>query len=77
MLESSPRTKNLIAHSGVADVLKHDITLMIRGISCRLDGKPGVLTSTRPSRTYRRLRYGCRVADAIAGLDVSQTIVVR
>jgi DUF1009 family protein len=66
--------------SGVADVLqKHDITLMnSTAFLADLMAKPGVLTSTRPSKDMLGdFEYGYRVADAVAGLDVGQTIVVK
>lgn len=66
--------------SAVADVLKdHGITLMDSTtlLADRL-AKPGVLTRARPTDAMRAdFEFGYGVADAVAGLDVGQTIVVK
>ncbi|HHV93744.1 MAG TPA: LpxI family protein [Firmicutes bacterium] len=39
---------------------------------------PGVLTSRQPTgRNWSDIRYGWRIAKAIAGLDIGQTVVVK
>jgi DUF1009 family protein len=71
-------TDALIA--GVADALQeHGITLMdSTELLSELVAKPGVLTKTRPTTAAEAdFEFGYRVADAIAGLDVGQTIVVK
>jgi hypothetical protein len=66
--------------SGVADVLREkgiellDSTAFLQPLMAR----EGVLTHRGPSDEERAdLEFGCRIADAIAGLDVGQTIVVK
>src|SRR5262249_28355110 len=40
--------------------------------------RAGVMTRTRPSAEQEAdLAFGCRIADAIAGLDIGQTIAVK
>ena len=66
--------------SAVADVLeKHGITLLDSTALLRdLLAGPGVLTRTPPSTAMQAdFDFGYGVADAIAGLDVGQTIVVK
>lgn len=74
-------TKNTDALiAGVADVLeKHGITLMdSTALLADLMAKPGVLTRAAPPADMTRdFAFGYQVADAIAGLDVGQTIVVK
>jgi DUF1009 family protein len=66
--------------SGVADVLRDagidliDSTAFLGPLMAR----EGVLTRRAPDDEERRdLEFGCRVADAIAGLDIGQTIAVK
>jgi UDP-2,3-diacylglucosamine hydrolase len=66
--------------TAVADVLKeHGISLM--DSTALLEGllaKPGVLTRLTPSEEVRAdFDFGYRIADAVAGLDIGQTIVVK
>ena len=71
-------TDALIA--GIADALqKQGITLMdSTALLADLLAAPGVLSDARPSTEMQRdFEYGYRVADAIASLDVGQTIVVK
>jgi UDP-2,3-diacylglucosamine hydrolase len=71
-------TDSLIA--AVADVLeKHGIALMdSTTLLADLLARPGVLTDAAPSEPMLAdFEFGYRVADAIAGLDVGQTIVVK
>jgi DUF1009 family protein len=74
-------TKNTDALiSAVADVLRtHGIVLMdSTALLSDLLAPPGVLTETRPSESMLAdFAFGYRVADAVAGLDVGQTIVVK
>ena len=76
---ATKNTDSLI--SGVADVLRDE-----RDRPDRLDGAAGAAarTARRARRAARRpmtqrgdLDFGCRVADAIAGLDIGQTIAVK
>jgi DUF1009 family protein len=66
--------------SGIADVLRdHGIELMdsTRFLAPLLAGG-GVLTARAPSEDERAdLEFGYRMADAIAGLDIGQTIAVK
>jgi DUF1009 family protein len=66
--------------SGVADVLQeHGIELMdsTRFLAPLLAG-PGRLTARAPTEDERRdLEFGYRMADAIAALDIGQTIAVK
>jgi len=40
--------------------------------------KPGVLTKRRPTdEELKDFEFGCRMADAIAGLDIGQTVAVK
>lgn len=74
----SKNTDALIA--GVADVLQqHGITLMdSTALLADLVARPGVLTRASPDSGMREdFEFGYRVADAVAGLDVGQTVVVR
>ena len=66
--------------SGVADVLREqginllDSTAFLGPLLAR----PGVMTRRAPSgEELADLEYGYRVADAIAGLDIGQTIAVK
>jgi len=66
--------------SGIADVLqKHGIQLMnSTALLADLLAKSGVLTLSKPSKEMiADIECGYRIADAIAGLDVGQTIVVK
>jgi len=74
----SQNTDSLI--TAVADALKeHGISLM--DSTALLEGllaKPGVLTRLAPSDEVQAdFDFGYRIADAIAGLDIGQTIVVK
>jgi DUF1009 family protein len=75
------RSKNTDALiSAVADVLQEKgITLMdSTALLADLLAKPGVLSRAQPTDTMRAdFEFGYRVADAVAGLDVGQTIVVK
>ncbi len=74
----SKNTDALIA--AVASVLEdHGVTLMdSTALLHDLMAKPGVLTTTRPSETMERdFAVGWRAADAVAGVDVGQTVVVK
>jgi DUF1009 family protein len=71
-------TDALIA--GVADVLRdHGISLVdSTSFLAPLLAREGVLTSRAPNEEERRdLEFGYRIADAIAGMDIGQTIAVR
>ena len=66
--------------SGIADVLRDngiellDSTAFLRPLMAR----EGVLTRRAPTDEERAdLEFGCRIADAIAGLDVGQTVAVK
>jgi DUF1009 family protein len=75
---TTKNTDSLI--SGVADVLlKHGITLMdSTAFLSDLIARSGVLTKKQPtSRMSEDFEFGYRIADAIAGLDVGQTIIVK
>jgi DUF1009 family protein len=66
--------------SGVADVLReHGINLLdSTTFLAPLLAREGVLTRRAPAEDERAdLEYGYRVADAVAGLDVGQTIAVK
>jgi DUF1009 family protein len=66
--------------SGVADVLReHGINLLdSTAFLAPLLAREGVLTRRAPAEDERAdLEYGYRVADAMAGLDVGQTIAVK
>jgi DUF1009 family protein len=66
--------------SGVADVLReHGINLLdSTAFLAPLLAREGVLTRRAPAEDERAdLEYGYRVADAVAGLDVGQTIAVK
>jgi DUF1009 family protein len=74
----SRNTDALIA--GVADVLRdHGIELVdSTAFLTPLLAKAGVLTARRPTDDERvDLEFGYRIADAIAGLDIGQTIAVK
>lgn len=75
------RSKNTDALiSGIADALeKQGVTLMnSTELLSDLLAKPGVLSRATPSDAMRRdFEFGYRMADAVAGLDVGQTIVVK
>jgi DUF1009 family protein len=71
-------TDSLIA--GVADVLRqHGIELLDSTAFLKpLLARPGVLTGRAPTEAERDdFLFGYGIADAIAGLDVGQTIVVK
>jgi len=71
-------TDALIA--AVADVLRdHGITLIdSTALLADLLAKPGVLSRATPTSDIQAdFEFGWRMADAIAGLDVGQTIVVK
>jgi DUF1009 family protein len=71
-------TDALIA--AVADVLQaHGITLMdSTALLADLMARPGVMTRAAPDDTMRAdFDFGYQVADAVAGLDVGQTIAVK
>jgi DUF1009 family protein len=66
--------------SAVTEVLaEHGVTLIdSTSLLGELLAKPGVLTATSPTDAMRAdFEFGYRMADAIAGLDVGQTIVVK
>jgi hypothetical protein len=66
--------------SGVADVLReHGINLLdSTAFLAPLLARGGVLTRRAPTEDERAdLEHGYRVADAVAGLDVGQTIAVK
>jgi DUF1009 family protein len=66
--------------SGVADVLRdHGIELIdSTAFLAPLLAGEGVLTRRAPTPEARAdLDYGCRMADAVAGLDIGQTIAVK
>jgi len=75
------RSKNTDALiSGIADALqKHGITLMdSTSLLGELLARPGVLSRAAPSDAMRAdFEFGYRVADAVAGVDIGQTIVVK
>ncbi len=75
------RSKNTDALiSAIADVLeKHGVTLMdSTALLGDLLARPGVLTRTGPSAAMQAdFDFGYRVADAVAGVDIGQTIVVK
>src|SRR5260370_36715846 len=65
--------------SGIADVLReHGINLLdSTALLAPLLAREGVLTRRAPTGDERAdLEYGHRVPDALAGLDVGQTIAV-
>lgn len=71
-------TDALIA--AVADVLEgQGITLMdSTALLADLLARPGVVTRAQPTDAIRAdFEFGYRVADAVAGLDIGQTIVVK
>jgi DUF1009 family protein len=74
-------TKNTDALiSGIADVLlKHGVTLMdSTELLADLLARPGVMTRGRPSAAMQAdFAFGYPIADAIGGLDIGQTIVVK
>jgi DUF1009 family protein len=66
--------------SGVADVLRdHGITLLdSTAFLAPLLAAGGVLTSRTPTEAESAdLAFGHRIADAIAGLDIGQTVAVK
>jgi DUF1009 family protein len=75
------RSKNTDALiSAVADALqRHGIALMdSTALLSELLARPGVLSRTKPSEAMRRdFAFGYGVADAVAGLDIGQTIIVK
>jgi DUF1009 family protein len=75
------RSKNTDALiSAVASALeKHGITLMdSTALIGDLLAKPGVLSRAQPSESMLAdFAFGYTIADAIAGLDIGQTIVVK
>ena len=75
---ASKNTDGLIG--AVADVLRdHGIELMnSTALLQPLLARPGVLTGRAPTDDERRdFEFGYRMADAIAGLDIGQTVAVR
>ncbi len=75
---TSQSTDTLIA--AIADVLEeHGITLMdSTELLAELLARPGVLTSGLPAESVLTdFAFGYQVADAVAGLDIGQTIVVK
>jgi UDP-2,3-diacylglucosamine hydrolase len=74
----SKSTDALIA--AVAAVLEeHGVTLMDSTALLKdLMAKPGTLTTARPSAEMQRdFETGWRAADAVAGVDIGQTVVVK
>jgi DUF1009 family protein len=75
------RSKNTDALiSAIADVLEtHGVTLMdSTALLGDLLARPGVLTRAKPSPSMLAdFEFGYRVADAVAGVDIGQTIVVK
>jgi DUF1009 family protein len=66
--------------SGIADVLReHGIDLLnSTAFLAPLMAREGVLTERAPTGAERAdLEFGYRIGDAVAGLDVGQTIVVK
>jgi DUF1009 family protein len=75
---ATKNTDSLI--SGVADVLRDEGIDLIdsTALLAPLLAQAGVLTRRAPTDDERGdLDFGCRVADAIAGLDIGQTIAVK
>jgi DUF1009 family protein len=74
-------TKNTDALiAAVAGVLQdHGITLMdSTSLLTDLVARPGVLTARAPDEAMRQdFAFGYRMADALAGLDIGQTVVVK
>jgi UDP-2,3-diacylglucosamine hydrolase len=75
------RSKNTDGLIGaVANVLRdRGIELMdSTALLTPLLAKPGVLTKRRPTgEELKDFEFGCRMADAIAGLDIGQTVAVK
>ncbi len=75
------RSKNTDALiSAVADTLQsHGITLMdSTALLADLLATPGLLSKIGPDESMRKdFEFGYRVADAIAGVDIGQTVVVK
>jgi DUF1009 family protein len=75
------RSKNTDALiSAIADVLEtHGVTLMdSTALLGDLLARPGVLSRAKPSSAMLAdFEFGYRVADAVAGVDIGQTIVVK
>lgn len=66
--------------SGVADVMRDNGIELIDSTTflAPLVAREGVLTARGPSDDERAdLEFGCRIADAVAGLDIGQTIAVK
>ena len=66
--------------SGIADVLRDNGIELLNSTAllAPLLARPGMLTQRRPDEDERAdLEFGYRIADAIAGLDIGQTIVVK
>jgi UDP-2,3-diacylglucosamine hydrolase len=66
--------------SAVADVLRdHGITLLdSTSFLAPLLARPGVLTRRHPTtEEAEALAFGCRIADAIAALDIGQAVAVK
>jgi hypothetical protein len=66
--------------SAVADVLRDNGIELLSSTTFLgpLMAREGVLTKRAPTDEERgELEFGCRVADAIAGLDVGQTVAVK
>jgi DUF1009 family protein len=75
---ATKNTDSLI--SGVADVLSDEGIDLIdsTALLAPLLAKAGVLTRRAPTDDEQSdLDFGCRVADAVAGLDIGQTIAVK
>jgi hypothetical protein len=75
---ATKNTDSLI--SGVADVLRDEGIDLIdsTALLAPLLAKAGVLTRRAPTDDEQSdLDFGCRVADAVAGLDIGQTIAVK
>ena len=75
---ATKNTDSLI--SGVADVLRDEGIDLIdsTALLAPLLAKAGVLTRRQPTDDERGdIDFGCRVADAVAGLDIGQTIAVK
>ncbi len=74
----SKNTDALIA--AIADVMQdHGITLMdSTELLADLLARPGVLTTGQPNDSMKAdFAFGYEVADAVAGLDIGQTIIVK
>ena len=66
--------------SGVADVMRDNGIELIDSTTflAPLLARAGVLTRRGPNEDERvDLEFGCRIADAVAGLDIGQTVAVK